>query len=749
MKKLFNYALIGAIALTGSTMLTSCSSSDDAAAENNNPNFNPETNEVLTKLVFNVATGNTTRQTSNATQATTSDPFRGINSAVLLSFKQTDDSKHISAATTADKRYDLENIMSAGSINAADNNTNSSHRVIETSLPLNTNSLIFYGKAVQSTADKEQFGHLDDFTIADATATGLKLSDTNIELGSRLNGNTEEFQKIGELLGGILTCIMNSNLDGVHKDVVHFGGTTDEFIVTYPDGIYWSSYVTSNGKSPVTSSKDITSLEQLLADVYKEMTTIRDTEGELRGGCAHSLIYTIQSMWSVINQIRCATPFCAEEAVAQALAKHIHNRLKKYFNGTVPDDGAAVTGVSFLTSTTMVLDNFDSETVWPTTADTKPTKIYFTANPSIAGKNLNQFPEELYHLPAGSAHYKFDSTKKQFTYQQDYNTSAVGGGTFNASSYYYPAELCYFGNSPVRTSSAQIRPADYPNGVDKWKNNSSWDARWNETHVISSTQAVAMKNNINYGTSLLKTQIHYGATSLQDNNHNIQYYKDNTISPTDEPNKAITIGATSFLLKGILIGGQSKKVGWNYLPKVFNPSETTETNPTGYIYDNAIASSSIPASGSSAPNYTLVFDNFNATAAANSQPQDKVYVALELINNTDQDFYGEHGLIRKGGTFYLIGELDPASKAPTWADSDHPLPPYNADGTTNKVSRVFIQDYMTSVNFTIGEYSLQHAYLTVPDLRYSSLTLGLSVDMNWETGINFGDVVVGGGQINP
>jgi hypothetical protein len=142
-----------------------------------------------------------------------------------------------------------------------------------------------------------------------------------------------------------------------------------------------------------------------------------------------------------------------------------------------------------------------------------------------------------------------------------------------------------------------------------------------------------------------------------------------------------------------------------------------------------------------------VFDNFNATAAANSQPQDKVYVALELVNNTDQDFYGEHGLIRKGGTFYLIGELDPASKTPTWADSDHPLPPYNTDGTTNKVPRVFIQDYMTSVNFKIGEFSLQHAYLTVPDLRYSALTLGLSVDMTWSTGIDFGDIVIGGGEI--
>ena len=734
MKKMFRFAFLSAIAFTGAVSFTACSS-DDKLAEENNPNFNPETNEVLTKFVFNVATGSTTRQTSAATQATSSDQFRGINSAVLLSFKQTDDSKHISAATTADKRYDLESIMSSGSIDQTN-----SHRVIETSLPLNTNSLIFYGKAIQSTpANYEAYGHLENFTIADPTATGLDMSKTNIELASRINGNLEDFQKIGDLLGGILTCIMHSNLAGEHKSAVTFQGNP----VSYPDGIYWSSYANPGGTSPVTPSHDLYALEKKLADVYKEMTNIRDTEGELRGGCSHSLIYTIQAIWSVINEIRAAQPFCKEEAVAQALANHIHNRIGNYFNGTVPTTGAEVTGVSFKTATDNIISAFAADTAWPTEAGTKPSGFS-----SISGLNLNQYPEEMYHLPAGAAHYKFDSTKQQFIYQQNYNTSAVGGGTFNVSSYYYPAELCYFGNSPIRTSSAQVRPADYPNGVSNWKNDASWNStNWNGTHVISSTQAVAMKNNINYGTSLLKTTVQYGAATIYDNNHNIQYYKDNTILPTDEPNKAITVGATSFLLKGILIGGQSKKVGWNYLPKVFNPSETTETNPVGYVYDNVLASTSIPASDKSTPNYTLVFDNFNATAAAASQPQDKVYVALELINNTGEDFYGEHGLVRKGGTFYLIGELNPASKAPTWADSDHPLPPYNANGTTNKVPRVFIQDYMTSVNFKIGEYSLQHAYLTVPDLRYSALTLGLSVDMNWETGIDFGDIVIGGDKI--
>ena len=54
-----------------------------------------------------------------------------------------------------------------------------------------------------------------------------------------------------------------------------------------------------------------------------------------------------------------------------------------------------------------------------------------------------------------------------------------------------------------------------------------------------------------------------------------------------------------------------------------------------------------------------------------------------------------------------------------------------------------MQDFMTTANFWFNDKSLQEALLTVPDLRHSSLTLGLSVDMNWSTGINFDNVILG------
>ena len=50
---------------------------------------------------------------------------------------------------------------------------------------------------------------------------------------------------------------------------------------------------------------------------------------------------------------------------------------------------------------------------------------------------------------------------------------------------------------------------------------------------------------------------------------------------------------------------------------------------------------------------------------------------------------------------------------------------------------------MTTANFLIGPNSLQSAYVTVPDLRATQVSLGLSVDIKWETGLTFDDIILG------
>jgi hypothetical protein len=164
--------------------------------------------------------------------------------------------------------------------------------------------------------------------------------------------------------------------------------------------------------------------------------------------------------------------------------------------------------------------------------------------------------------------------------------------------------------------------------------------------------------------------------------------------------------------------------------------------------------------------YTLLLDNYSNGWNADGDPQqgaqkdqNNVYVALEFVNNGD-NFWAQHNMVRKGGTFYLIGLLklveddgNLAVAADKLSSRTHeseahpyPMPPYDTanNGALIPIERVFKQDHKTKVTFTLGEHSLKYAYVTVPNLSASQVSLGLSVDIEWEAGIDFGDVVLGG-----
>jgi hypothetical protein len=334
----------------------------------------------------------------------------------------------------------------------------------------------------------------------------------------------------------------------------------------------------------------------------------------------------------------------------------------------------------------------------------------------------------------GAAYLTFDATNKKFVYPEVLNMMGMGSG-FKATDFYYPAELLYFGNSPVQTSNVEYSAGDYPSSSTAWSSK-DWTTGWPGTHVTATSRSVAMVKNIRYGVAMLETRVEYKGVdgSIKTNNPDLpdQTMAINTVATENNP--------TTFELTGIIVGGQPTQVGWNFLPK----------SGQGFIYDKFDAVS-VPFP-SSTYNYTVVFDNYNA-AAATSDPktkQDKVYVALEFLNNGD-DFYGRKNWVRTGEHFYLVGELDPGDpqaepsteKAITWPTDGTIIPPYNADGTSTQQPRIFVQDYKTTVTFKIGPNSLQYAYLTVPDLRSSNMTLGLSVDIQWRQGLTYEEVVVG------
>ena len=250
-----------------------------------------------------------------------------------------------------------------------------------------------------------------------------------------------------------------------------------------------------------------------------------------------------------------------------------------------------------------------------------------------------------------------------------------------------------------------------------------------------STRGIAVRDNISYGVALLQTNLSYDGSFTN--------YADNRAAMTGEADRTFSKDDAKLSLKGVLIGGQNNQMDWQFLRK------NTSLNASAYsgadapidpslfnhvIYDDKLADAHVPTQ---APNYTLVFDNYNSD---DPTVQNKVKVALEFVNGGDA-FWGKDNLIPAGGTFYLVGELDPAApksgSTVNWAQATRQIPPVDANGASQQISRVFIQDFMTIANFKLNSESLKKAYLSVPDLRSAQMSLGLSVDLEWKTGFEF------------
>jgi len=813
--------------------------------------------EVVTSFVFNVSTSAArTKQTAEDTQAA-GDHFRGIVDSKLMAIYtlgDTYDGSALAVDRNADKVYDLSKFAEENRISSTQ-----SRRVLQMSLPLKTNMLVFYGRAgipayttTNGITKEDKYGGLETYSIS------AEANKTDFELKKRLQ-DADRYYIAEQLLAGMLTVIMNTGLadsdgDGMADDVISSGekeGTDNAYgfsllANSYP-AVKWADYavgdtspvevgspaVPAEGEEgqpgyvppvPAVPAHELYPLEAQLQYTYKQMTTIRSDDGELRAAAGEDILRIITDLWSNINAIRCAAPISEAEAVAKHLAVKIHGHLLDYFSGNAPSDGSALESSASYFGLSTIITNFKKDTFWPEdnssatkkASEYKPTSLNLD---KLVTGDVSNFPFG-FNMPRGVSYMAFDSESLCFYYPQEFNTSAVSGDPndpsqvdnpttsvpYDANSYFFPAEILYFGNSPVRVSDLEHKTSSYPGtsetgkwgDVSKWPEKvvkapataidpndtegNTWQWDWHGSHVISSTRSVAMKYDINYGVAMLETKVGYksGLTSLKDNNHAVQAINAGYASvadydvdhKNDEPDKIIPINSDSFKLTGIIIGGQPVHVGWDFLPR--KASSTSEVIETGFIYDKNIASHAVPTPENEA-NYTVVFDNFNASALANSKPQDKVFVALEFQNNTGTDFYGNCNLIREDGYFYLIAALDPNDEHATPIDwpapvydannkltqeISHIVPPYVDytykvdEGTPQEVTmhgtrslekpRVFVQDFVTKATFKFGENSLKYAYLTVPDLRASSVTIGLSVDIEWGDGLVYEDVILGG-----
>ena len=319
----------------------------------------------------------------------------------------------------------------------------------------------------------------------------------------------------------------------------------------------------------------------------------------------------------------------------------------------------------------------------------------------------SNYPNNI-NLPDGAVQLSFDKTGNKFAYAE--TLSPEGIQILDASKICFPSAIYYFQSSALAATAMELDANQWPTTTTNWtaatapwlKDANNLADGWTSS-VQATTRSIAMRQNINYGVANLATTVKCGAVSLPDN-------KGLTVTDPSEFADKVTVPAAGFPVSGLFIGGQPTKVGFNFQPEATDAFDLT-------IYDNnltgIVAKHSTEASTA---NYTIVLPNDKGREATE---QNKVNVAIELTNNTDKPFRGIDGIIPVGGKFYLVGQLNPEAKKVT--------------GVTNPA--VFMSDYKTTLNLNIN--SLKNAYNTIPDLRSTKLQLGLSVDLEWQAGIQF------------
>ncbi|MBQ4389424.1 MAG: hypothetical protein II824_05580 [Bacteroidales bacterium] len=746
-----------------------------------NPTYDPEKKTVNTQFIVNVSTGTgspDTKQTASDTQQSFSD-FRGIEAAHVLAYSldytgvngESYLYKSSDASSVATRDFDLGNLVTPTNISETD-----TRRIIELALPLETNAILIYGKAPK-TGDNvnERQGYVD----YSGTALNSTLNNVKFQIHTRLT-NPTAFERTGDLFGRLLTGIMNAGrvvetaakgykmgtgetsrdntyafwwpIDDTSKNSEEYpltgeNGTTKNGYTLYQGSQTWKQYGDQYRDDPTK----LNALESILGEAYAEVMYLNGTspKEELRAGSAASVARLVGDMFNVVQRVRNATSASPREYIAQLVAEEAFSRASSFFTyDPATSTMNFKTRAEIMQGVTNYIPDRNPDYYSSVLEDAFYYKPISTTDTRTAYPG---FPLNL-HLPMGAAIMKFIEVGPEgqkyrvVLYETNIPTYGMGDSStpFAIENYLYPAELVYYTNSSIRTSDTAAERNNYPATPGLWSDSGNWTtSMWTGNKVSSTTRSVAVSKPINYGTALLKSQFAYNTNEIEDNNAGVHNGEANNKIKVDGNNEP-------FLVSGIIIGGVDKSVGWDFLP-----------NGDGFkyfIYDNlggeehlAIPKYSGDAStlSYSSPVYTCTWDNYDSTLGDDAQS--KVYIGLELVNNTGMDIWGELNLIRNGGTFYLVAELDPTKDAAltnlkkgsvvNLTRSDFYYPPFDASGATKNAPRVFMQDYVTSAKFIFGKESLKHAYVTMPDLRAGQVSLGLSVDLTWQPGLEFTSVM--------
>ncbi len=733
-----------------------------------NPTFDPVKNEVNTQFYFNISAsaGDSDPATKQAdTNVQANGNFRGIDNATLFAIKDpsmTTSSaapmkKMVNPTESAAAMRDLSSILQREAIPSTQKGGT---RIVEINLPVGTNQLVFYAKAARQEIpgldSRELYGSLQ-YTTTTENYINLKNLIGSYAERRLAKEDSVAFSNIERLIvlsfnGLFRTAIKPGTVDTawyesrVPNATVTFGNNETW---TIPSTLYWADYACAAGESGIspyfkngTTPASASELERILGNAYAAFSSSK-YQNDIRAGSGRAGARNLSDLYNIVSAGANATPVNIQEAVAQLIFRKLTSSIERLSD---PLAGSMTSGRSWKSVTAVrdiVLSSLAIDDKY--SLDRFPEQMHMPLGAVTVGKDsIYSFKNSL--LPENSQTAYGYTRILQIKYSSALDT-LLNGGESTGNLYTYPPELCYYGNSSLRTNTSDaVSAQSFPTHAN-WRT-SAWSG-WSVDGdaITNSTRGIAMSNTIQYGVSMLASKLEVSSTTLTDNG----------LEKAGQANQ-ISLGGSRYLdWTGILIGGQPEQVGWDYLLK---GDANNHASSNAIVYDKVryrLSESGsgrdtcgirVNTSGAVGMNYTLVYDNVDPYAV-NDDAQGNVYVALEFENHLGQDFWGEQGLIRDGATFYLFAKLVPSpetTETETFWDNvfkeggynnGYLLPPYNSSGASRPIRRVFVQDIKTGVTFTFGADALKHAYVAIPDLRSAKISMGLDVDLNWTAGLTY------------
>ena len=333
------------------------------------------------------------------------------------------------------------------------------------------------------------------------------------------------------------------------------------------------------------------------------------------------------------------------------------------------------------------------------------------------------FPDDI-HLPAGAARIEWDQAQGRYVIP-DVQAYGKQLNIMSVNDYCYPMNLQYQVLSNILASDQMVLQdaiADSTGTAPASEGQANWkkliDSLYQNANpvVTQTTQSVAMAQEVNYAVGRLALRARISTDNIYD-------AKGRLVDVTN-----------GFTLKGYIVGGQ-REVDYNFQP-VAGSREYA-------IYDTDL-------NGGSQLLKRHDFTDYNYILGLGTAADKNIYLAMELVNN-GQDFQGADGAIAHGATFYLVADLAPSE---------------GTNYTTGSLDQIFCRDKATQVNLTINGgwpdkngdgvpdpdldsqgrpkplTGLATATYGMPRLDVPRPTVGLSVNLRWEEGLWYEDIIL-------